>query len=413
MRFDAEKIYTGAIRASLPDAAVRTALSDLEPPKGRLVLVAIGKAAYRMTSSALAVLHERGIAPSSGIVITKYRHAEGSLPNIEIYEAGHPVPDENGIFATERALEMTCALNSDDLVLFLVSGGGSALFESPKCTLGEMQGITTALLESGADISEINTVRKHLSRVKGGRFAEHVSPARVTVVALSDVIGSDLGVIASGPCTPDESTSAQAISILEKYGIEASDKIKALLSEETPKRLSGVSHFVGGSVSGLCEAARLEAEKLGYNAAIITDSECGIAREVGERLSALAREKVDTATPLAYIIGGETVVRVRGNGLGGRNQELTLSAALGIDGLSGVSIFSVGSDGTDGPTDAAGGYADGDSVGKMCAAGLDPLAMLENNDSYHALSASGGLVITGPTGTNVNDVAVLLIKPRK
>ena len=249
--------------------------------------------------------------------------------------------------------------------------------------------------------------------MKGGRFAEHVSPARVYAIALSDVIGNRLDVIASGPSAPDASTVSDVIGALEKYGIALSPRMAAYLGEETPKSVTNVKSHIGGSVGELCLAARDIAESLGYSAQIITDTEDGIAREVGARLAALAREKCDTDTDLAYIIGGETVVKVTGGGLGGRNQEITLSAAIGIDGIENVAVFSVGSDGTDGPTDAAGGYADGKTAGRMRERGISPEGMLDNNDAYHALESVGELIKTGPTGTNVNDISVLLIRAKK
>lgn len=412
MRNDAKRIYTGAINACLPDRAVREALCGFKLPLGRLVLVAIGKAAWKMARSAYDTIAEMGGTVACGAVLTKYGHAEGDIPNIEIYEAGHPIPDENGTRATERILEMTRGLTEDDLVLFLISGGGSALFESPKCSLDELKRLTGELLSSGADITEINAVRKHLSRVKGGRFAEHILPARVYAIALSDVIGNRLDVIASGPCAPDGSTVKDVIGTVEKYGISLTPELLAYLSEETPKSLQNVTSRIGGSVSELCLAARDIAVSLGYRTEILTDTEEGIAREVGARLASLAREKCDTDTDIAYIIGGETVVKVNGDGLGGRNQEIALSAAIGIEGLENVAVFSVGSDGTDGPTDAAGGYADGKTAVRMRERGISPEEMLDNNDAYHALESVGALIKTGPTGTNVNDVSVLLIRAR-
>ena len=413
MRKDAEKIYTGAIFDCLPDKTVREALSDFRMPKGKLILIAIGKAAWRMARAARETVEERGGSIYSGAVLTKYGHSEGNIPDIEIYEAGHPIPDENGVRATGRILELTRGLCEDDLVLFLISGGGSALFESPECSLEELRDITGALLRSGADISEINAVRKHLSRVKGGRFAEHVSPARVFAIALSDVIGNGLDVIASGPVSQDTSTVSDVRNVIEKYGIEVSPSAEEYLKKETPKKLGNVIHKIGGSVSELCLSAKRIAEGLGYKTEILTDREEGIASELGSRLAALAREKCDTDADLAYIVGGETVVNVTGIGLGGRNQEIALSASLGIEGLDNVCIFSVGSDGTDGPTDAAGGYADGNTARLMRAAGVSPEMMLENNDAYYALDSVGALIKTGPTGTNVNDISVLLIRAKK
>ena len=413
LRIDAEKIYTGAIRASLPDAAVASALENFRLPRGRLILVSVGKAAYRMALCTSKIIKEElGGRIDRGIVITKYGHKEGNVEGVEIYEAGHPFPDENGAFATERALEITENLSPDDLVLFLVSGGGSALFESPFCSLSELRRLTGDLLASGADISEINAIRKHLSRVKGGRFAEHIYPARVFSVVLSDVIGNRLDTIASGPTASDESTVQEVEAIIEKYGIDISPKVREALSEETPKQIKNAEHFVGGSVSELCVSAKTIAEQLGYEAKILTDCECGVAREVGRRLADLALENRGTEKPLAFILGGETVVKLTGDGIGGRNQETALAAAKIISGHGNIAVFSVGSDGTDGPTDAAGGYVDGESYEKMTRVGVDFEKELGNNNSYNALKAVGGLIFTGPTGTNVNDIAVALIRKK-
>jgi len=411
LREDAEKIYTGAISACLPDAAVLEAMKEFRPPCGRIILVAIGKAAFRMAKCAAESVKKMGLSIFSGVVITKYGHAEGKIEGVEIYEAGHPIPDENGVRATERALSVTENLTEDDTVLFLVSGGGSALFESPCAPLSELSELTRALLASGADINEINAVRKHASKVKGGRFAEHVSPAGIFAVVLSDVLGNRLDTIASGPAAPDKSTSFEALEIIRRYNINISDAMRAALSTETPKEVKNVFHVIAGSVSELCICAKREAEALGYKTEIITDSESGIASELGARLAKLALEKSDTDIPLAFIVGGETVVKLNGTGIGGRNQETALAAAPLIAGLENVLVFSVGSDGTDGPTDAAGGMVTGESYGKMLAAGINSLRALDNNDSNTALSAIGGLIVTGPTGTNVNDVAAVLIAP--
>lgn len=411
MRFDAEKIYTGAIKANLPESCVIEGMRDFSLPTGKLIVIAVGKAAWRMAECAERVIvGELSRKIDTGIVITKYSHSEGKIPGFEIYEAAHPVPDAAGVFATERVLSATEGLCEEDCVLFLVSGGGSALFESPFCELSLLVGLTEALLASGADIKEINAVRKRLSKVKGGRFAEHVFPARVHTVALSDVLGNRLDTIASGPTVADMTTCGEVLAIVEKYKLPITDGVREVLMRETPKSLTNESHFVGGSVSELCLAAKREAESLGYKAEIITDSETGEAREVGARLARLALEKCDTDTPLAFIIGGETVVHLQGSGLGGRNQETALAACAIIAGNRNIAVFSVGSDGTDGPTDAAGGYVDGESYVKMTRAGLEPLRMLDNNDSYNALLSVGGLIKTGPTGTNVNDVAIALVR---
>lgn len=406
LREDAKYIYTRAIEAVLPDEAVRRALDGADFP-GRVILVAAGKAAWRMASAAVSALGER---IDTGIVITKYGHAQGRIPGVVCREAGHPVPDENSFSAAREALALTENLTPDDTVLFLLSGGGSALFESPLVSGAELQDITAQLLACGADIVEINTIRKRLSAVKGGRFARHCAPAHVFAVILSDIVGDPVDMIASGPVSPDSSTCADALAVAEKYALRLSDTARRLLAQETPKTADNVTVRVTGSVRELCAAAAKACRDLGYTPEILTDCEQGVAREVGARLGALAREKASCGTPRAFILGGETVVRLTGNGKGGRNQELALAAAAEIAGAENIVVFSVGSDGTDGPTDAAGGLADGGTVERLAAAGKTVADVLQNNDAYHALRDTGDLIITGPTGTNVNDFAAALVR---
>ena len=406
LREDAKYIYTRAIEAVLPDEAVRRALDGADFP-GRVILVAAGKAAWRMASAAVSALGER---IDTGIVITKYGHAQGTIPGIVCREAGHPVPDENSFSAAREALALTENLTADDTVLFLLSGGGSALFESPLVSGAELQDITAQLLACGADIVEINTIRKRLSAVKGGRFARHCAPAHVFAVILSDIVGDPVDMIASGPVSPDSSTCADALAAAEKYALRLSDTARKLLAQETPKTADNVTVRVTGSVRELCVAAARACRDLGYTPEILTDCEQGVAREVGAHLGALARENASCGTPRAFILGGETVVRLTGNGKGGRNQELALAAAAEIAGVENVVVFSVGSDGTDGPTDAAGGLTDGGTVERLAAAGKTVAGVLQNNDAYHALRGTGDLIITGPTGTNVNDFAAALVR---
>ncbi|MBQ7614583.1 MAG: glycerate kinase [Butyrivibrio sp.] len=405
LRKDADRIIEESIKAVLPDEAVKRALQGFKPSSGKTVLVAAGKAAWQMAAAARQELDKI----DAGIVVTKYEHVKGEIPGIECYEAGHPVPDENSFSATKRALEMVEPLGENDTVLFLLSGGGSALFESPLIPGEELQDITKQLLASGADIVEINTIRKRLSSVKGGRFAQAAAPAKVFSIVLSDIIGDPLDMIASGPAVPDTSTCAQAIEISERYSLKLSDKARELLSQETPKELTNVSTQITGSVNELCRAAANAAKELGYEPVILTDMLCCEAREAGSFLGSIALSNKGPGKKIAYIAGGETVVHLKGTGKGGRNQEIALSAANLISGVQNVAVFSVGSDGTDGPTDAAGGYADGDTALDLEKKGISLKAFLDNNDAYNALKAVDGLVITGPTGTNVNDVAVLLI----
>ena len=403
LRQRAESIWTAAIRSVLPDEAVRRALEHFHP-QGRVFLVAAGKAAWQMAHAALAVLGR----VDAGIVITKYGHVRGPLPGVTCCEAGHPVPDDNSFAATQRALALVSGLRADDTVLFLLSGGGSALFEKPLLPAEELQAITQALLACGADIVEINTIRKRLSAVKGGRFALACAPAAVYSVVLSDILGDPLDMIVSGPACPDSSTCAQAAAIAEKYRLALSPAAAALLRQETPKTLPNVTTKITGSVRELCRAAASACRNLGYEPVLLTDQLCCEAREAGSFLGSIVRTQAGQGKKLAYIAGGETIVHLTGKGLGGRNQELALAAAPAIAGLN-AAVFSVGSDGTDGPTDAAGGYVDGDTLAALEAGGWSGYAALQNNDSYHALKAVDGLIITGATGTNVNDVAVALI----
>ncbi|WP_304585121.1 glycerate kinase type-2 family protein [Acutalibacter muris] len=407
LRHDADKIIAASIKAVLPDEAVRRALEDFEPGPGRTLLVAAGKAAWQMAKAAVDALGD----VDGGVVVTKYGHVKGEIPGVGCYEAGHPVPDENSFSATEKALELVRGLTESDTVLFLLSGGGSALFERPLVPGEELQEITRQLLACGADIVEMNTIRKRLSEVKGGRFAQACAPARVFSIVLSDIIGDPLDMIASGPAYPDSSTCEQAKAIVRKYGLKLSDTAKALLDRENPKELDNVATRITGSVRELCAAAAKACRELGYEPVLLTDRLACEAREAGSFLASLLQSHAKDGRSLAFIAGGETVVHLTGSGLGGRNQELALAAAPGLAGLTGAAVFSVGSDGTDGPTDAAGGYVDWETQPELAGKGLDIPAVLKENDAYHALEAVGGLIVTGPTGTNVNDVAVAMLAP--
>ena len=404
LRQDADAIIRAAIAAVLPDEAVRRALKGRHFP-GRVLLVAAGKAAWQMARAAVEALGP----VDAGVVVTKYGHVQGQLPGVICYEAGHPVPDENSFRATRAALDLVAGAKETDTVLFLLSGGGSALFEKPLIPGGELQDITQQLLACGADIVEMNTIRKRLSAVKGGRFALACAPARVYSIVLSDILGDPLDMIASGPAVPDRSTCAQAQAIAETYGLRLSEAARACLQQETPKALDNVETHITGSVRELCAAAAAACGQLGYQPVLLTDHLDCEAREAGRFLADIARTHAGRGQATAYLAGGETVVRLTGHGLGGRNQELALAAAPGLAGLP-AAVFSVGSDGTDGPTDAAGGYVDGDTAAALAARGLDAGAVLADNDAYHALQAVDGLIVTGPTGTNVNDVAVVLVR---
>lgn len=409
MRKDARYVIDTSIRAVLPDRAVQRALQHFTRPKGRLVLVALGKAAWQMAAAASECL---GDAVSDGIVITKYGHARGPIPGLRIREAGHPVPDQNSFDATAEAIALVEPLTAEDGVLLLISGGGSALFEKPLCTAAELTDLTDQLLRCGAGIVEINTLRKRVSAVKGGRFAKLCAPAQVFSIVLSDIVGDPLDMIASGPAYPDRSTAAQARAVVEKYDLHLSPGVLALLDRPTPDRLDNVQTQITGSVRELCAAAARACAERGYAPHILTASLNCEAREAGSFLASIARYHAETDRPLAFLAGGETVVHVTGGGKGGRNQELALSAARGIAGLERAVVFSVGSDGTDGPTDAAGGLVDGGTCARLAARGIGIDAVLADNDAYHALQKDDGLVLTGPTGTNVNDVSVLLLRPQ-
>ncbi|MCM1056031.1 MAG: glycerate kinase [Firmicutes bacterium] len=410
IRKDAEQIIRESIRRVLPDEAVARALQDRSFGQGRILVVAAGKAAWRMAAAAARILGNR---ISGGVVVTKYGHAEAEIPGMACYEGGHPVPDENSFRGTQAALELVRDLSPEDTVLFLLSGGGSALFEKPLIPGEELSDITGQLLACGADIVEINTVRKRLSAVKGGRFAHLCKPAGVFGIVLSDVLEDRPDMIASGPVSPDSSTCSDAMAVIRKYGLRLSEKALECMGRETPKELSNVETVLAGSVGRLCEAAAEECRRLGYETVLLTDRLCCEAKEAGSFLAAIAKSHENTDRSLAFIAGGETVVRLTGKGKGGRNQELALSAARGIAGMEDTAVFSVGSDGTDGPTDAAGGFCDGGTQAVLAAQGVDISENLRQNDAYTALSKCNGLIFTGPTGTNVNDVAVVLIKKRR
>ncbi len=405
MRMHADKIVASSIQAVLPDEAVKRALSGAELT-GRIVLVAAGKAAWQMAKAASDQLGER---IHKGVVVTKYDHVRGQIPHVTCYEAGHPVPDENSYKATQAAIDAVDGLTEEDTVLFLLSGGGSALFEKPLIPAEDLTRLTQELLACGADIVEMNTVRKRFSAVKGGKFAVLCAPAKVYAVVLSDIIGDPLDMIASGPAYPDSSTAQQAQIIAEKYHLTLTEQMRALLEVETPKTLSNVTTQITGSVRELCRAAEDACRELGYEPVTLTASLSCTARDAGVMLANIAQYHQDRQKSLAFIMGGETVVHLTGHGKGGRNQELALAAAPGIAGMKETAVFSLGSDGTDGPTDAAGGYVDGDTLGELRAKGIEVYQVLQENDAYHALEACSGLIKTGATGTNVNDVSVLLL----
>lgn len=410
LRKDAERIITGAIRDVQPDSAVKKALEGLELPQGKIVMVALGKAAWQMAKAAGDILQDN---ISTGVIITKYGHSGGEMEPFQIFEAGHPVPDENSFRATEYAAGIVNNLTEDDLVIMLISGGGSSLFEIPLCTEAELQDMTKQLLACGADITEMNIVRKRLSAVKGGRFAQLCRPARVFAVVLSDILGDPLDMIASGPAYPDSSTVEMCRSVVEKYDLTLTGNVKRLLEQETPKACENVTTVITGSVRELCDSAEKTCRELGYEPFVLTSFLNCEAREAGVFLGAMARQYEHSRKSMAFLAGGETVVHLTGDGLGGRNQELALSAAEAIRGMENVAVFSFGSDGTDGPTDAAGGFVDGGTCARLEEAGCKISDILARNDAYHGLERCGGLIKTGATGTNVNDLSCVLIRSLK
>jgi glycerate 2-kinase len=414
-------------------------LTDYE----RVFVVAGGKAAVPMAAAIVGMLGDRLTA---GVVVTKYGHVpEGQLQeiglrfsasNLKTIEAGHPVPDENSVRGAQAVADLARRAAERDLVMCLVSGGGSALLTLPVpgLTLAGLQALTDLLLRSGATIDEINTVRKHCSQIKGGNLASLAAPATVVTLALSDVVGDPLDVIASGPTVPDPTTVTQARAVLERYGLGGSwpssgrrrsrlvqsgqDRV---LLRETPKPadpvFERVQHVVVGSNRQAAAAAVEEARRLGFNALLLSTYIEGEAREVARVAAALAkgmRAHGDPLPPPACLVwGGETTVTVRGDGKGGRNQELALAAALALDGWPDVLLMALATDGTDGPTGAAGAVATGETVACARARGLDPQAALEANDSYSLFDALDDLIRIGPTGTNVNDLLFILVGDRQ
>lgn len=394
-----------SIKECLPDKAVSRELKNLPNLGGKKILIAIGKASYQMAKTAL----ESDIKFDENVVITKYNHLKDCLQGAVCFEAGHPISDQNTIKASEYVYNLVYNLTKEDLVVMLISGGGSSLFEIPLLDFEEIKDINNQLLKKGADIVEINTIRKRLSKVKGGKFAQHCYPAQVYNIILSDVIGNRPDMIASGPSYEDFSTCEDALKIVEKYKLKLSKKALELLKEETIKKLPEVTTKISGSVDQLCNKAKEILEKSGYKTEILTTCMDCEASEAGFLLSSIARTKSKSKDKLAYIFGGETIVHLKGKGMGGRNQELAFASAKNISGLKNVKIISFSSDGTDGPTDAAGAFVDGETFNKIKEKNIDYDHILDNNDSYTALKQINQLIITGPTGTNVNDVSIILI----
>jgi glycerate 2-kinase len=424
LRAAAREIFDATLRAADARPLTHSALDAVEPPaRGRLVVLGAGKASAAM---AAAVEERLGGRIAEGLVVVKDGHLAPTR-QIELVEAGHPVPDERGVAAARRLRALAERAGPDDLVLFLASGGGSALTPAPAppVTLAEKQALTRLLLTAGATINELNAVRKHCSLLKGGQLARAAAPARVHALLLSDVIGDPLDVIASGPTAPDPSTFADALAILDRFGLRARVpvSVRARLeagargeAAETPKPDDPLFERIINAVIGnnqiVVDAAAARARALGFAPHVLTRALAGEARGVAVDLVARARALAGGRGPVApacLIAGGETTVTVSGSGRGGRCQELALAAALEIDGTEGMAVLAAGTDGSDGPTDAAGAIVDGRSAARARATGLDPRACLENNDSHSLLEGIGDLVITGPTNTNLLDVYLVLV----
>ncbi len=435
LRKDAKKIFLHAVRAADPQAVILSRVSLRQnvlrvgarryplSKYDRVWVAGTGKASAAMAGSLEKVLGPR---ISGGLINVKYGHGQ-KLKKIRIQEAGHPLPDEKGLEGAREMVKMLSGLGERDLVIFLISGGGSALLPYPRegITLAEKQAVTNLLLGCGATIQEINALRKHLSLVKGGGLAKIVSPATLAALILSDVIGDPLDSIASGPTVPDSTTFEDCARILQRYDLW--EKIPAAVAahiregvegkrEETLKQgnpaFERVYNLVVGNNLLALNAAKKAAQALGYRTVLLSSLVEGETREIAKMHAAIAKEVLLSGNPIGppacLISGGETTVTLRGKGKGGRNQEFVLAAALDIAGWEDILVLSAGTDGTDGPTDAAGAFADGRTLRRARTMGLDPWSFLKENDSYSFFDKIGDLLITGPTGTNVMDLRVLL-----
>ncbi len=433
----AGQIMQAALRAVDPAQAVKNYFernpnlaAKIQATPGRVIVVGAGKAGAPM---AAAVAEIFGDKISAGHVVVKYGHLNPNSqfavhnPQFTIIEAGHPVPDEAGLAAAREIVGLVSDTTPDDIVLCLISGGGSALLTlpAPGLTLADLQATTASLLAAGANINEFNTVRKHLSAVKGGRLAEIAAPATIFTLILSDVVGDPLPVIASGPTVPDPTTFSDAWAIVERYQLQEKlpESVRQRLQAgcrgelaETPKPGDPVFERVQNAIIGsnrvAAQAAVQAAQTAGLQAQLLTTFIEGEAREVGKVVAGLAKGLIRNEGPLrrpaCLVLGGETTVTLRGNGLGGRNQELALAAAIALDGWDDTLVVALGTDGSDGPTDAAGAFADGATVGRALALGMDAVSYLNRNDAYNFFRELDDLIMTGPTQTNVNDLILIL-----
>ena len=436
LREDAKRIFRAGLKAVEPDQAVKRYVKVKEKilkigqkkynldEINHIFVVGMGKAGFPMAKAIEEIIGDR---ISKGIVVVKYGYG-GELKKIRILEASHPVPDEAGIKAAQKIANLVRNTDEKDLVICLISGGGSALLPAPVngISLEEKQLTTELLLKCGASIQEINTIRKHLSWIKGGQLAKLIYPSSLQALILSDVVGDELDAIASGPTVPDSTTFDESWEIIKNYNIQSQlpeSVIKHIkmgkegMLPETPKKedpiFKKVDNLIIGSNILALEAAKEEATKLGYNCLILSSSIQGEAREVVKVHAAIVKEisssKNPVSAPACVLSGGETTVKVRGEGLGGRNLEFSLAASIQIKGMKNVLILSAASDGTDGPTDAAGAFADGLTWSRAIDIGFNPQKFLNNNDSYHFFQQLGDLFITGPTNTNVMDIHILLV----
>lgn len=433
----AEEIFRAAVSAASPYGSIRANLKLL-PKKLKIYdlslelksikniyLIGAGKAACPM---AKAVEDALGRRITAGSVVTKYNHAS-KLKYAEVIEAGHPLPDGNGLKGARGIIDIARAAREGDLVIFLLSGGASALLPAPVegLSLKDKQRLTARLIGSGASIQEINTVRKHLSRIKGGRLMDIAYPARVITLIVSDVVNDDISSIASGPTAPDPSTYADALAVITRYGLTKKSPPAAISIlkkgasggiAETPKPgdkvFKNCENIIIANNSTALNAAKEKAAALGYRSVILSSAITGPCDEAARFFTSILKEAKKSGNPLrppcCIIMGGETVVEVKGKGLGGRNQEFALASAIGLEGSEGITLLAAGTDGTDGPTEAAGAFADSSTMRRAKSAGLDVRKYLGNNDSHRFFKRLKDLFITGPTGTNVMDIAIGLIE---
>lgn len=403
MKNDALDIISCAVKAADPYDSTRNILNSLKDELMQsLTVFSIGKAAVPMAGAAQSVFGER---IKNGLLVTKYSHIGSFFSKyFDMVEAAHPISDNNSILAAEKALMIAENLGEGDALLVLLSGGGSALLEKSVVSAEIQRDITKKLLARGAEIDKINAIRRRISLVKGGKLAAAAYPAKVYTVALSDVLSNDKSVIASGITVKESLPKDEFMKIANKYLPEYIEIFKTTVSDEEIKINDG-GYFFAGDINSLCSAAEKRAKELGYN---VADSFRALTGEASDNAARLIAKALKQSGKNAYVYGGETTVTLKGGGLGGRNQEMALRAAIELKGKDNIVFASVGSDGTDGPTDAAGGIADGDTYRKMKEKGIDPEAELKNNNSYYALGAADALIVTGPTGTNVNDLTLIL-----